>query len=60
MRILILRVVVAEMLRVASSSHARRERVGGDRDHRRPWVRGGDRGVRGDPRVGGGPRAATY
>ena len=59
MRILILRVVVAEMLSVASSSHVCRERVGEDRDHRRPRVRGGDRGVRGgDPRAGG-PGATT-
>ena len=48
------------MLSVASSSHACRERVGGDHDHRRPQVQGGDRGVReGDPRAGGGPRATT-
>ena len=33
MCILILRVVVAKMLSVASSSHACRERVDGDRDH---------------------------
>ena len=60
MCILILRVVVAEMLSVASSSHAYRERVGGDRDHRRSRVRGGDRGVQGgDPHAGGGPRATT-
>ena len=59
MRILILRVVVAYMLSVASSSHACRERVGGDHDHQRTRVQGGDRGVWGrDPRVGGGPRAA--
>ena len=43
------------MLSVASSSHAYRERVGGDRDHRRSRVRGDRRGVRGgDSRVGGG------
>ena len=45
---------------VASSSHACRERVGGDHDCRRARVRGDHRGVRGgDSRVGGGPRAAT-
>ena len=60
MCILILRVVVAKMLSVASSSRACRERVGGNREYRRSRVRGGDRGVRGeDPRVGGGPGAAT-
>ena len=60
MCILILRVVVAEMISVASTSHARRERVGGDRDHRRSRVRGGDQGVRGgDSRIGGGPEAGT-
>ena len=60
MCILILRVVVAEMLNIASSSHACRERVDGDRDHQRSRVRGGDRGVRGEgPLAGGGPRAAT-
>ena len=60
MCILILRVAVAEILSVAPSSHACRERVGEDRDHQRPWVWGGDRGVQGgDPHVGGGPRAAT-
>ena len=48
------------MLSVASSSHACREQVGGDHDHRRSRVRGGDRGIRGeDSHVGGGPRAAT-
>ena len=52
MCILILGVVVAKILSVASSSRACRERVGGDRDHQRPRVRGGDRGVRGgDPRA---------
>ena len=60
MCILILRVAFAEMLSVASSSYACRERIGGDRDHRRSQVQGGDRGVRGgDPRAGGGPRAST-
>ena len=60
MCILILRVVVAKMLSVASSLHACRERVGGDRDHRRSQVRGDRRGVRGgDPHAGGGPRATT-
>ena len=47
------------MLSVASSSHACRERVGGDHDPWRSQVRGGDQGVRGgDPRAGG-PGAAT-
>ena len=56
---LILGVVVAKILSVVSSSHACRERVGGGHDHQRSRVQGGDRGVRGgDPRVGGGPRAA--
>ena len=41
------------MLSVASSSHACRERVGRDHDHRRSRVRGDRRGVRGDPREGG-------
>ena len=41
MCILILRVVVAKILSVASSLHARRERVGGIRDCRRAGVRGG-------------------
>ena len=60
MCILILRVVVTEMLRVASSSYACREQVSGDHDHRRSRVRGGDRGIRGgDPRVGGGHGAPT-
>ena len=60
MGILILKVVVAKMLSVASSSHTCREQVGGDRDHRRSQVRGGDRGVRGGhPRAGGGPGATT-
>ena len=46
------------MLSVASSSHACRERVGGDRDHRRSRLRGDCRGVRGGhSHVGGGPRA---
>ena len=54
MCILILRVVVAKILSVASSLHACRERVGGVRDRQRIGVRGGDRGVR-----GGGPRAVT-
>ena len=52
MCILILR-VVAEMLSVALSSHACRERVGKDRDHRRSRVRGGD------PHVGEDPGATT-
>ena len=57
MCILILRVVVAEMLSVASSWHACRERVGGVRDHWRAGVRG-DRGVRGGgPRIGGSLKA---
>ena len=48
------------MLSVASSSHAYRERVGGDRDHRRSWVWGDHRGVwGGDSHVGGGPRATN-
>ena len=47
MCILILRVVVAKILSVASSSHAYKERVSRDRYHRRSRVRGGDRGVRG-------------
>ena len=48
------------MLRVASSSYACRERVDGDRDHRRSRVRGDSRGVQGgDSRVGGGPGATT-
>jgi hypothetical protein len=48
------------MLSYASSSHAYRERVGGDRDHRRLGVRGDYRGVRGgDFHARGGPRAAT-
>ena len=60
MCILILRVVVAKILSVASSSHACRERVDGDRDHQRPRVQGGDQEVRGgDPHAGGGPGAAT-
>ena len=60
MCILNLGAAVAKILSVASSSHACRERVGGDCDHQRPRVRGGDRGVRGgDPCVGGDPRAAT-
>ena len=59
MCILILRVAVAEMLSVASSSHACRERVDGDRGHRRSRVRGDYRVVRrGDSRAGG-PGAAT-
>ena len=42
------------------SSHACRERVGGDRDHWRSRVREGDQGVHGgDPRAGGGPGATT-
>ena len=46
------------MLSVASSSHAYREWVGGDRDHQRSWVQGGDQGVQGgDPHEGGSPRA---
>ena len=53
MCILILRVAFAEMLSVASSSYECRERIGGDRDHRRSQVRGGD------PRAGEGPRATT-
>ena len=60
MCILILRVVVAKILSVTSSLHARRERVGGVRDHQRAGVREGDRGVRGvGPYAGGGPRAIT-
>ena len=48
------------MLSVASSSHACRELVGGDRDHRRSRVQGDHRGVRGgDSRTGGGPGATT-
>ena len=54
MCILILRVVVALMLSVASSSHACRERVDGDRDHRQSRVQGDHRGVQ-----GGGLRATT-
>ena len=53
MCILILRVVVAKILSVASSLHACRERVGGVRDRWRIGVRGGG------PRVGGGPEAVT-
>ena len=45
MCILILSIVVAKILSVASSLHACRERVGRVRDHRRVGVRGGDRGV---------------
>ena len=60
MCILILRVAVAEMLSVTSSSHACRERVDEDRNHRRSLVRGDRRGVRGgDSHAGGGPGAAT-
>ena len=60
MCILILRVVVAKILSVASSLHACREQVGGVRTHRRAGVRGGDQGVRGGgPCVGRGPRAIT-
>ena len=59
MCILDLGATVAKILSVASSSHACRERVGGDRDHRRTQVRGGDQGVRGgDPHARGGPRAS--
>ena len=47
MCILILRVVVAKILSVASSLHACRERVGGVRDRQRAGVRRGDRGVQG-------------
>ena len=48
------------MLSVASSSHACRERVGGDRDHRRSRVQGDRREVREeDSRAGGGPGATT-
>ena len=47
------------MLSVASSSHACRERVGVDRDHRRSRVRGDCRGVREDSHAGGGPEAVT-
>ena len=47
------------MLSVASSSHACREQVGGDRDHRRAVVRGGDRGVRGGGPHTGGSLGAT-
>ena len=49
MCILILRVVVAKILSVASSSHACRERVGRDHDHQRSRVRGANQGVRGGP-----------
>ena len=60
MCILILRVVVAKILSVASSLHACREQVGGVHDRRRAEVRGGDRGVRGGgSHIGGGPEAAT-
>ena len=60
MCILNLGAAVVKILSVASSSHACRERVGGDRDHRRSRVRGGDRGVRGgDPCAGGGLKATT-
>ena len=60
MCILILRVVVAKILSVASSLHACRERVGGVHDRRRAGVRGGDRGVRGGgPRTGGSPTATN-
>ena len=60
MCILNLGAAIVKILSVASSSYACRERVGGDRDHRRPRVRGGDRGVRGgDPHVGGGLGATT-
>ena len=48
------------MLSVASSPHACREWVGGDRDHRWSWVRGDRGGVQGrDSCVGGGLGAAT-
>ena len=48
------------MLSVASSSHACREQVGEDRDHRRSRVRGDHRGVQGgDSRIGGGPGVVT-
>ena len=58
MCILILRVVVAKILSVASSLHACTERVGGFCDRRRVGVRGGDRGVRrGGSCIGGGLRA---
>ena len=47
------------MLSVASSSHVCRERVDGDRDHRRSRVLGDRQGVQGgDSRAVGGPRAA--
>ena len=59
MCILILRVAGAEIISVASSSHACRERVGRDRDHQRSRVRGNHRAVWGDPHAGGGPGAAT-
>ena len=60
MCILILRVVVAKILSVASSLHACRERVGGVRTRRRAGVQRVDRGVRGrGPCVGGGPEAIT-
>ena len=60
MCILILRVVFAKILSVASSLHACRERVGGVRDCQRVGVRGGDRGVRGGgPCAGVGPRDIT-
>ena len=48
------------MLSIASSSHACRERVGRDRDHRRSRVQEDRREVRGgDSRVGEGPEATT-
>ena len=60
MCILILGAVVAKILSVASSSHACREWVGGDHDHQRSWVWGGDQGVwGGGPCAWGGPGATT-
>ena len=56
MCILILGAAVAKILSVALSSHACRERVGGNRDHWRPRVRGVQGG---DPHTGGGSRATT-
>ena len=58
MCILILRVVVAKILSVASSLHACRERVGGVRDRQRAGIRRDDRGVRGGgSHIGGSPTA---
>ena len=56
MCILILRVIVAKILSIASLLHACRERVGRVHDRRRVGVREGDRGVRGgDSHIGGRP-----